>query len=975
MLRRLLLLLVIACTGTAVRSQATYWQQETNYIIDVQLDDQEHSLDGFLKLQYINNSPDTLTYIWFHLWPNAFKNDHTAFSEQLLLHRRTDFYFATREERGYINRLDFRISNTTLKTEDHPQYIDVLKVYLPAPLAPGAQTTITTPFHVKLPKNFSRGGHTGRAYQVTQWYPKPAVYDKKGWHPMPYLDQGEFYSEFGSFDVRITVPQDYVVAATGELQNEAEKNWMKGRKQDTEEKKNPASGSQHPVARARKPAFGSKKPVVKRTIAKNKAPIKGKKNTAAPVQPEKGPVTQVAPAPAVPTKTLQFKQDRIHDFAWFADKRFVVNYDTIQLASGRTVEAWSFYAPNDSMWKGSIKMIRDAVHFRSRLIGEYPYNVVSAVETNMSFDGGMEYPTITNIGPLKDSKTLDLVIEHEVGHNWFYGILASNERDHPWMDEGINSYYGNRYKGWKYPGHRKKNWITAKIPEDEESLALAAIAKEKKDQPVNTPAADFTEENYALVAYAKTAKWMKLMADSIGQERFDSCMQLYYQQWKFRHPAPEDFEQVMRQHAGRNLDGFFTALDQRGAIPDVHYRKTIKPAFLFSMKDYEKVNYVNIQPALGYNMYDKAMVGLILHNISIPSHNFQFIAVPLYALGSKQVNGVGSLSYTWRPDKHFQSIELGVNGARFSTLEGTDSNGVKIFGGYYKLAPSVRFTLKNKSLLNTIEKWIEWKTFIIGERVFNYVMDSNDSMNYPALTKTETRYLNQLTFQLTDYRKLYPYDVQLQVQQGKGFYRANATGFYYFNYPKGGGMQVRMFAAKFGYLGGKTNTKVNNTYLYQPKLTAVRGDEDYTYSNYFIGRSEFEGFGSQQIMMRDGGLKLRTDLFSGLQGRSDNWIASMNFNTTLPNNLLPFKLPVRLFLDVGTYADAWKKNAETSRFLYVAGLQLTLFKDLLNVYAPLFYSKEFRDNLKTVPEENTFAKRLSFSFDIHRFNLRKLLVK
>jgi hypothetical protein len=252
-------------------------------------------------------------------------------------------------------------------------------------------------------------------------------------------------------------------------------------------------------------------------------------------------------------------------------------------------------------------------------------------------------------------------------------------------------------------------------------------------------------------------------------------------------------------------------------------------------------------------------------------------------------------------------------------------------------------------------------------------MDHDDSLYYPALGKTNTRYLNQLTFQLTDYRKLYPYDVQLQLQQGAGFYRANATGYYYFNYPKGGGMQVRLFASKFGYLGARTSEKIAATYVYQPKLTAVRGNEDYTYSNYFIGRSEFQGAASQQVMMRDGGLKLRTDMFSGLQGRSDNWIASMNFNTTLPNKLLPLKLPLRVFVDVGTYADAWKKDAETSRFLYVAGLQVSLLKDLLNVYVPIFYSKEFRDNLKTVPEENTFGKRISFSFDIQRLNLRKLL--
>lgn len=965
-----------------VRGQA-YWQQEVHYVIDVELDDKANSLNGYLKLRYINHSPDSLSFIWFHLWPNAFKNDRTAFSDQLLLHGRTDFYFSDREDRGYINRLDFRTNNVTLETEDHPQYIDVVKVRLNRALLPGAAIEITTPFHVKLPKNFSRGGHVGQSYQVTQWYPKPAVFDQRGWHPMPYLDQGEFYSEFGSYDVRITVPQDFIVAATGELQDAGEKEWMRAR--------NSAYWLQHPEA---KPVTRSKwlapppKPVkkagqgtvsaAKKTTVKKATATRGKKVTAGKQagsdQPPVQEVPVAMPVAAVPTKTLRYRQDRVHDFAWFADKRFVVNSDTLQLPSGRSIEAWTFYKPGDKIWESSLRMAKDAIRFRSSLIGEYPYNVVSVVETRSGFDGGMEYPTITNIGPVDDTSSLDAVIEHEIGHNWFYGILASNERDHPWMDEGINSYYGDRYKTWKYPVPPHRNWLESKVPADQAGLMVAALIKEKRDQPISTPAADLAEQHYGAIAYFKTAQWMRQLEQVMGQPAFDTAMRRYYQQWQFKHPSPADFRAVMEGSTSKDLGGLFRLLDTTGALPGGYTGpKKIKPAFLFSMKDYERVNYVNFLPAIGYNMYDKFMVGLVLHNISLPTHDFQFILAPLYATNSKQFNGIGNISYTWRPDRTFRAIELGLTGARFSTLEGVDSNGAKVFGGFHKVVPSLRFTFKNKSLLSTVEKWIEWKTYLIGEKGFRYVTDSDDSMTYPSPAAVRNRYLNQLTFNITNYRKLYPYDGQLQVQQGDGFYRVNATGHYFFNYAKGGGLQVRAFAAKFGYLGGKTNQKYSNTYLYQPKLTAVRGDEDYTYSNYFIGRSEFDGAASQQIMIRDGGLKLRTDLFAGLQGRSDNWIASLNFNTTIPDKLLPFKLPIRVFLDIGTYADAWEKDAATSRFLYVAGLQLSLFKDLLNVYAPLFYSAAFKDNLKTVPEQNTFGKRISFSFDIHRFNLRKII--
>ncbi|MBC7873234.1 MAG: M1 family metallopeptidase, partial [Ferruginibacter sp.] len=385
-----------------------YWQQQVNYTIDVSLNDKEHTLNGFEKIEYVNNSPDTLHFIWFHLWPNAYKNDKTAFTDHMLENGSTDFYFSGKEQKGYINRLDFKINNSTAAVEDHPQHIDIIKVILPTALLPGQKAMITTPFHVKLPYNFSRGGHDGQSYQATQWYPKPAVYDKKGWHPIPYLDQGEFYSEFGSFDVSITVPKNYVVAATGDLENSAEKDWLKTRASYTWE------------------------------------PVKGKEKTTGG---QLKTTYQLFPESDKESKTLQYKQNNIHDFAWFADKRFIVNYDTCRLASGKVIDVFTYYTPkNKDTWKNSVNNSRDAIRHYSSLVGEYPYNIVQVVQGPESFGGGMEYPTITVISPGSDAKTLDNTINHEIGHNWFYGILASNEREHPWMDEGINSFYDDKYK-------------------------------------------------------------------------------------------------------------------------------------------------------------------------------------------------------------------------------------------------------------------------------------------------------------------------------------------------------------------------------------------------------------------------------------------------------------------------------------------------------------------------------------------------
>ena len=201
-----------------------YFQQEVNYEIQVTLNDKSHELSSFESVEYINKSPDTLSFIYFHLWPNAYSSNNTALAKQLSVWNGKEKLFNDPELKGYIDSLDFKVGNKQCSME--PAYrisLIFARFYLMNPVHPGDTIIITTPFHVKIPKGVtSRLGHIGESYQISQWYPKPAVYDRSGWHQMPYLDQGEFYSEFGSFDVSITLPANYTVGATGDLQNDAE---------------------------------------------------------------------------------------------------------------------------------------------------------------------------------------------------------------------------------------------------------------------------------------------------------------------------------------------------------------------------------------------------------------------------------------------------------------------------------------------------------------------------------------------------------------------------------------------------------------------------------------------------------------------------------------------------------------------------------------------------------------------------------
>ena len=909
---------ILAICLAATTARAQYWQQYVNYSIDVALTDSTHTLDGNISIRYINHSPDTLTYIWIHTWPNAYKNDRTAFSEQRLGNGQTDFYFSDLSRRGYMNHLEFRVNGQLAQMEDHPQYIDIIRVILPNPLPPGDSATLTTPFHVQLPYEFSRSGYYKGSYQVTQWYPKPAVYDSHGWHPIPYLDQGEFYSEFGDFDVRITVPGSFIVAATGELQD------APGGLQD--------------------------------------APGRRESGTA---------------RPAEPTKTNHYRQNNIHDFAWFADRRFIADHDTLRLGSGRIIDVYSFYTTAAiPAWKHSIQYIKDAVRFRSALIGEYPFNVVTAVQAWQGDEGGMEYPTITAIHiPKGTDKELDLTIEHEVGHNWFYAVLGTDERRYPWLDEGINSYYDNRYTDLKYPAPDHPTWLAKKIPVDGEPVLMNSQAAIHLDQPISTPAEDFTVENYELIAYTKTAVWMKLLQDSMGTALFDSCMREYFRTWQFKHPYPEDFKAVITSTSHRNLDMLFSLLDKTGPLPPVPPHRPIRPTLLFNYRNSGQFDFLNILPAAGFNNYDHFMIGALIHNYNLPPERWQLLLAPLYATGSHQLNGIAHFNYAWYPGSPathpaFRLIEAGINASRFSTISGTDSNSHPIFGGFYKVVPYLRLFFPKSSPRSTRDSWLEWKTYLIGEKSFNnYVLKSTDSLYYPTTGKYEFRYLNQLTFTLLDSRVLYPYRINLQVQQAASFYRVNLNVNYLFNYESGGGFDVRLFGAKFGYLGGQDASE--DLTPFEPKLTAVRGSEDYTYDNYFVGRNDFSGLASQQIMMRDGDLKLRTDLFQDLQGRSDNWVAAVNLKSSLPPQVIPAWLPLRLFLDSGTYAQAWSDNPPTSHFLYVGGLELDLFHDVLHIYAPLVYSGDFSSQLKTVPGQNGFFQKVSFSIDFQQIPFRK----
>jgi hypothetical protein len=693
-----------------------YWQQEVNYKISVKLNDKEHTFSAFEEFEYINNSPNSLDFLYIHIWPNAYKNNKTALAKQLYKNGEKELQFGADSLKGWIDSLDFKVNGEKVKWEFDKENIDICKVYLNAPLKSGERINVTTPFKVKIPSGeISRLGHIGQSYQITQWYPKPAVYDKNGWNQMPYLNQGEFYSEYGSFDVSITLPKNYVVGATGDLQTESELVFLDKLANES-----------------RQENFG-----------------KPNKNI---------PTKDVYPVSDENWKTIRFTQKNVHDFAWFADKRYKVLKGEVELPhSKRKVTTWAMFTPKNAwLWKDAIEFINDGTYYYSKWNGDYPYNQVTAVDGTISAGGGMEYPNVTVIGNSGSKIDLEIVIVHEVGHNWFYGILGSNERVHGWMDEGLNTLNEMRYMETKYPNNKQlsdmvfgKNFHFEDLNHyDSGDLGYRLISALGEDQPLETHSAKFTSMNYGLIMYQKTGLIFHYLKYYLGENEFDKAMSNYFETWKFRHPQPEDIRATLEKSTGKNLDWMFEDLVQttnhidyklkkikinsknkaaettiqiknkgqvKGPIPvtiysngqndtkwfepssvkkyEVKFPNSIDSAQIDPNRQIPELNRSNNNwnstwtfhkrepfklefglgdnetkrsnnfwlPIIAGNAHDKLMLGLALHNYSVPFNKFQYVMMPLFSFGRKNVSGMAEFSYTTNPKHNFKLIRKGVS--------------------------------------------------------------------------------------------------------------------------------------------------------------------------------------------------------------------------------------------------------------------------------------------------------------------------
>lgn len=904
-------------------AQQKYFQQHTDFQIVARLDDRLHQLAGSWAMTYQNNSPDALPFIYMHLWANAFSSRSSAYVQQQLRQDKTDFYFADESLMGGFSNLKWTSDGKPLEVEIDKKNPDIIKIKLPTPLSSGAKIRLETPFSLQIPKDFSRIGRKRQtdnsfAYYLTQWFPKPAVYDAKGWHKMPYLDQGEFYAEFGRYDVRLTVPSDYIVAATGTLQTPSERAWLL-------QKANPSG-----IQRLQNSGINNE-------------------------------------------KTLHYVADSVVDFAWFAAKNFAVRRDEATLQSGKKVETWAFFPPEEiRKWHVAATKVRQAIEFYSAEVGEYPFGQATAV-CGGSFGGGMEYPMITLVGGGTDSKTMDITIAHEVGHNWFQGILASNERDFPFLDEGLNTFFERRYTEKHYTQMAQNEHKFGDLLRGGDNAMGDLIEHDVCYHRCGVHSAMNSDSmgaslHYFAFAYHRPARLLLLLEKHLGREKFDRAMKAYFQKWKFKHPQPEDLRAVFEAETGENLATFFNHLFY-GEKPESNFLK-IQPPIIkpLGIGEYKNRMDINVYPALAFNEYDGVMLGLAFSNQSLAAKSFRWAIAPMYGFRSRDVVGTGIVQQDFFIKNNKLTLDIGWKNFHFDKL-----NNINETLNYQRFTPSVTWHFAQDAI-STWEKkltfrWLHIQKDTIGYRNATEYSIGKDQTNIQELAFVANRQhgLGNSLIKIALENQHYTF-----LNEAQNYLRLAVQGEQELAYRNKKKVAFRIFGGYFlqntgrargNFFGGRSRGSFS---------VVGNGASDYRFDDIWYGRNFVESKASRQISpLTEGGMRLALDPRHNV-GFSNDFAMTLSITADFPMQL-PSWLPLKAYYDLGYFNDT-RPVGEDKANQRLQNLGIMLDGKFVRMYFPIWYAPERLRNIMSA--RGNYWQRVSFSVDFQKvkfWNWRKMV--
>jgi len=506
-----------------------YWQQQADYVMDIELNDENQTLHGYEEITYTNNSPDPLNYLWLQLEQNMRSKDSDTYSTSTSQIRDNLSERSISRLVGHDYDFGFKILEVKdMQGNDLPYKVNktMMRVDIPVTLGTGDQYSFSVKWYYHINDRMKVGGRSGMEYfeeddnylyTIAQFFPRMAVYDDvNGWQNKQFLGRGEFTLPFGDYKVKLTVPSDHIVASTGELQNP--NIVLTPRQIQLYEK---AKTSDVPIIIVSQDEVEEKE----RTKSKDK-------------------------------KTWIYHADSVRDFAFATSRKLIWDAMGVEIG-GKNIMAMSYYPKEGNpLWEEySTRVVAQTLKTYSKYTIDYPYPVAISVHTNRI---GMEYPMICFNGgrPNKDGtysdrtkRSMISVIIHEVGHNFFPMIINSDERQWTWMDEGLNTfvqYLTEQEWDPNYPSRRgpAKN--------------IVPYMKGSKDYMVPIMTNSEQIKQFGNNAYAKPATALNILRETImGPELFDYAFKQYAERWAFKHPSPADFFRTMEDASAVDLDWFW----------------------------------------------------------------------------------------------------------------------------------------------------------------------------------------------------------------------------------------------------------------------------------------------------------------------------------------------------------------------------------------------------------------------------------
>jgi hypothetical protein len=477
---------------------SSYWQQTADYRIRAELDTDQHRLKAVEYLTYSNNSPFDLETLYCHLYANV-SSDKARWFIEVNNRLFSGFSGLDISAPGHMDINSIHWGELALEYEVKGT---VLAIYLDARIKPGGSACLAIQYDLQIPGLSSHFGYLGEHYEMTLWYPKVCVFDDQGWHLDESNTIGEFYGEYGSYDIMLDIPGDHIIAATGQRMDDEDIELMES------------------------------------LIAK-------KKLTATPKR-----------------RRVRFYADRVHDFAWVCDPDFRVERRQID---GIGVYVF-FDRTNEKKWRNAGDYTVDVLRCYNDWYGQYPYENLSIVEGHASAGMEYPQLVVISIDEDPFTRLFEVDIAHEIAHQWFYGTLGSNEIDEAWLDEGFATYSEIRYLEDKYgleSSLLKQNllFVPPITRRFYHKLVYYLTMTNQLEKPILTSAYEYVDipVAYANSAYSKPALFLFNLEGVLGRARFDRILKQYCEAFKFKHPRTDDFIDICEEVSGEDLKPVFDA--------------------------------------------------------------------------------------------------------------------------------------------------------------------------------------------------------------------------------------------------------------------------------------------------------------------------------------------------------------------------------------------------------------------------------